>query len=120
MRLRNSFYDSKKWLSVRKQALCRDKYMDRYLARYGKMINADVVHHIFPLKEYPQYAYCLWNLISVSKSTHNTFHDRATDELTDTGKEVLRRLCKKRNMEIPDKYKEKVEKKCKLKYLHWY
>lgn len=87
--------------------------------RYGKFRNAEIVHHIFPLKEYPEYAYELWNLISVSKSTHNMFHDRNTDELTEIGAEVLRRICKKRNMEVPDKYKKK-EKTHKIKYTEWY
>lgn len=83
------------------------------------MKNADIVHHIFPVKEFPEYQYCLWNLISVSRSTHNLFHDRNSDELTEIGQEVLRRLCKQRNMEVPEKYKKK-EKKYKKKYLHLY
>ena len=79
-----------------------------------------MVHHIFPVNEYPEYQYQEWNLISVCKSTHNMFHDRNTDELTDIGKELLRRICKKRNMPIPDKYKEDKPKEYKIKYLHWY
>lgn len=113
------FYDGKRWQSIRRIALKRDKYTDRYLARYGKYRDAEIVHHIFPLKEFPEYGYELWNLISVSKSTHNMFHDRNTDELTDIGIEVLHRICKQRNMEIPEKYK-KQEKKVKIKYLHKY
>lgn len=120
MNTNRSFYDSKRWLALRKQALVRDKYTDRYQMRYGKMRNADIVHHIFPLKEFPEYGLCLWNLISVSKSTHNMFHDRNTDELTEIGQEVLRRLCKQRNMEVPQKYQVKKTEKKKIKYLEWY
>lgn len=116
-----STYHEPKWESLRKQALRRDKYTDRYQARYGKYRNADVVHHIFPVREFPEYQYCLWNLISVSRSTHNMFHDRNTDELTEIGVEVLLRLCKQRNMEIPIKYrKTKTEEKRKIKYTEWY
>lgn len=114
-----SNYHEPKWEALRKRALVRDKYIDRYQARYGKMRNADLVHHIFPVKEFPEYQYCLWNLISVSRSTHNLFHDRNTDELTEIGQEILRRLCKQRNMEVPEQYKKK-EKKHKKKYLHLY
>lgn len=115
-----NIYEDKRWESLRKSALLRDKYTDRYMARYGKYRNADIVHHIFPVKEFPEYAFCLWNLISVSRSTHNMFHDRNTDELTDKGIEVLQRLCKQRNMEIPEKYKKTEEPKKKIKYLEWY
>lgn len=94
--------------------------MDRWQSRYGKMRNAEVVHHIFPVKEFPEYQYCLWNLISVTRATHNSFHDKNNDELTETGQEVLRHLCKKRNMPIPEKYKTRKEETKKIKYLHWY
>lgn len=114
-------YHEPKWENLRKQALIRDGYIDRYLMRFGKMRNADVVHHIFPVKEFPEYQYCLWNLISVTKGTHSSFHNSKTQELTEIGQDVLRRLCKKRNMPIPEKYKEKKEEKQrKIKYLHWY
>lgn len=113
-------YHEPKWERLRKRALVRDKYIDRYQARYGKYRNADLVHHIFPVKEFPEYQYELWNLISVSKSTHALFHDRTTDELTEIGQDVLRRLCKQRNMEIPSKYQKTKEKKSKIKYLQWY
>lgn len=115
----NSYHEPR-WERLRKQALKRDNYMDMYLKRYGKFKNAEIVHHIFPVSEYPEYQYELWNLISVTRSTHNLFHDRVTDELTEEGKEVLRRLCKKRNMEVPYKYRENVKKTKKIKYLQMY
>lgn len=117
---KTNFYKDHKWENLRRQALHRDRYTDRYLARYGKMRSAEIVHHIFPVNEFPQYRYCLWNLISVTRATHNTFHDRDSNALTETGQEVLRRLCKKMNMEIPEQYREKKEEKHKIKYLHIY
>ena len=115
----NSYHEPR-WEKLRKQALIRDGYQDRYLSRYGKLRDAEVVHHIFPVREFPEYQYCLWNLISVTRSTHNSFHDTRTDELTEKGQEVLRRLCKRRNMDIPERYKPKKTEEKKIKYLHWY
>lgn len=100
------WYESPKWVRIRKSVLRRDKYQDQEAKRYGKIKAAEVVHHIFPKNEFPQYAYDLWNLISVSRATHNTFHDRDTDELTEKGMDLLRRTCRKRNMPIPAKYLE--------------
>lgn len=116
MSLMRTLYDSKRWNNLRKRILVRDKYIDRYQMRYGKYRNADVVHHIFPANEYPQYFFCEWNLISISQATHNKFHDRINDELTEIGMDVLRRTCKKRNMPIPDKYKENIKKGYRQKY----
>lgn len=33
-----------------------------------------MVHHILPLEQYPQYALCDWNLISLSKDSHKELH----------------------------------------------
>lgn len=84
--------------------------MDVEAKRYGKVKEAEIVHHIFPKNEYPEYAYELWNLISVSRETHNKFHDRDTDELTEAGMELLRRTCRKQNMPVPEKYMQKKQK----------
>jgi 5-methylcytosine-specific restriction endonuclease McrA len=86
---------------LRKKILARDKYLDQYLKRYGKFKTADIVHHIFPVDEYPEYQYCEWNLISLSRSTHNMMHDRDTDELTDIGKELLVRTARRNGIEVP-------------------
>lgn len=107
----DKWYDSPKWQRLRKQILRRDNYQDQEAKRYGKIKPAEIVHHIFPKNEYPQYAYEPWNLISVSRATHNTFHDRETDELTDKGVELLRRTCRKMNMPIPEKYQQKDKKR---------
>lgn len=107
---KDKFYDSPKWIRLRQSALRRDNYEDMEAKRYGKVKAAEVVHHIFPKDEFPQYAYCIWNLISVSTSTHNTFHDRDTDELTETGRLLLVRTARKQGIEIPAKYRCPTEK----------
>ena len=76
---------NKRWQRLRQQALKRDGYRCREAARYGKAIAAEVVHHIWPAEDYPEYAYCLWNLVSLSKSAHDAMHDRTTRKLTALG-----------------------------------
>lgn len=101
------FYTSTRWQSLRSAVLRRDKYMDKVAWRYGKRIPAEVVHHIFPRQEHPELEWAPWNLISVSRATHNKLHDRDSDELTEAGKDLLRRTARRQGMEIPEKYREK-------------
>lgn len=49
----------------------RDGYMCQLSKRYGRAVPAEVVHHIFPVNEYPEYAYEPWNLIALSRMLHN-------------------------------------------------
>lgn len=58
---------------------------------YGKEEEAVVVHHIYPADKYPEYAWCDWNLISVSLGAHNKLENRNTGELTDLGKMLMKR-----------------------------
>lgn len=97
-------YKEPKWVRLRETALRRDKYTDQYLKRYGKNRQAEVVHHIFPVADFPEYQYELWNLISVTKSTHNSFHIRNSDDLSKKGKELLVYTATKNNIRIPYEY----------------
>ena len=82
------FYQSGIWKRKRAMILRRDGYMCQLSKRYGKRVEAEVVHHIFPLEAYPEYA--------LSKAAHNKLHDRITNELTDEGKKLLRGVAIKR------------------------
>lgn len=84
-------YKSARWRELREQVLRRDKYLCRESARYGRTIEATTVHHIWPADEYPQYAWCAWNLVSLSAAAHNAMHDRGTGALTDSGEAWRRR-----------------------------
>lgn len=83
-------YKSARWKRLRERVLRRDKYLCRESARYGRVVPATVVHHVWPAALYPEYAWCEWNLISLSAKEHNAMHDRETDALTELG-EVWRR-----------------------------
>lgn len=89
------FYTSKKWERKRAAILRRDRYICQESKRYGKIRQADTVHHIFPLKDFPELALKDWNLISLSNEMHNKMHDRNTGELTEKGKELQKRIAKK-------------------------
>lgn len=109
-------YKEPRWVRLRKSILERDKYLDQYWKRYGKFKNADIVHHIFPVEDFPEYQYCTWNLISLARSTHNMMHDRDTDELTDIGIELLLQTARRNKIEVPTWYVRKRKKGKKYEY----
>ena len=83
-------YGSIKWKNKRKHILRLDGYKCRIDRRYGKATEATIVHHIYPAEEYPEYAWCDWNLISVSIANHNRLENRKTGELTELGRSLQR------------------------------
>ena len=93
-------YKSERWKRLRRAILARDGYMDKELSRFGKMVEANTVHHIFPAEDYPQYQWCDWNLMSVSHKTHNELHDRNTGDLTDKGKAIMKRVARQRGITL--------------------
>lgn len=84
-------YSGSKWKHKRRRILRMDGYRCQIARMYGRMEEAVVVHHIYPADEYPQYAWCDWNLISVSLSAHNKLENRQTGELTEFGKQLQKR-----------------------------
>lgn len=84
-------YRSKRWERLSAAAMRRDGYRCQLSKRYGKAVQAEVVHHIYPADEYPEYSYQLWNLISLSREMHNTLHDRTRGVLTEAGVALMRR-----------------------------
>lgn len=88
-------YTEKRWKRLREVVLRRDGYQDQILKRQGKIVQAEVVHHIYPVDDYPEYQWCAWNLISVTKATHNTLHDRETGDLTYEGLKLMQRTARK-------------------------
>ena len=88
-------YNNRRWKNKRKFILKRDDYLDRELIRYGRRVEADTVHHIFPVEFYPELKFVDWNLISLNHSTHNEMHDRHRNEhnnLTAKGLELQHRF----------------------------
>ena len=84
-------YNGHRWKALAAKAMRRDGYMCQLSKRYGKTVEAEVVHHIYPVDEYPEYAYELWNLVSLSRAAHNRLHDRDHKGLTAEGLALMRR-----------------------------
>lgn len=84
-------YYGVKWKKKRKAILRLDGYKCQVAAMFGKTEEANTVHHIYPAAAYPEYAWCDWNLISVSLAGHNKLENRATGELTPLGRSLMER-----------------------------
>ena len=80
------------WSGYKLAVLRRDGYRCRESARYGKRVEATTVHHVWPAEDYPEYAWELWNLISLSGEQHDAMHDRRTGRLTMLGESWRRRI----------------------------
>ena len=88
MKKTNPFYKSAKWKKKREAILRRDGHLCKLSKRYGKTIQADTVHHIYPREQYPEYAFSDWNLISVCNKMHNLLHNRNDNSLTSEGERL--------------------------------
>ena len=71
---------NKRWRHLRQQALRRDGFRCQDAARYGRTVEAVTVHHIWPAEDYPEFAYCLWNLVSLSAAAHDSNEMTTTNE----------------------------------------
>ena len=98
MKQADPFYKSARWERKRAKILRRDSYMCQISKRYGKLVQANTVHHIFPREDYPEYEWCDWNLISVSNEVHNRLHDRISGELTEEGTALMIRTARKQGV----------------------
>lgn len=98
--MNDPFYKTKRWRHKREVILRRDKYMCQISKRFGKLVEANTVHHIFPRKEFPEYAWEDWNLISVSNAVHNELEDRVSGTLTDKGIALMHRVARERQIEL--------------------
>lgn len=85
-------YGSTRWKKKRQHILRLDGYKDVLAARYGRAEVATIVHHIYPAELYPEYAWCDWNLISVSMGTHNKLENRTSGELTEAGRRLMAKI----------------------------
>ncbi len=82
-------YGSMKWKKKRLKILKRDGYRDKVAEMYGQTLEGNMVHHIYPASQYPQWAYEDWNLITINKEkTHNKLENRKTGELTELGRQL--------------------------------
>jgi 5-methylcytosine-specific restriction protein A len=68
------FYSSKKWRKKRQYILHRDGFICQECRKYGRNIEARIVHHIIEVEEEPALKMSNNNLVSVCYSCHNKLH----------------------------------------------
>lgn len=85
-------YKNGRWAAKREAVLSRDKDRCRECQRYGIPMDASVVHHAYPADDFPEYAWCDWNLVSLCPGCHNAMHDRESGALTAKGMAWMRRV----------------------------
>ena len=84
-------YTSPRWRRLRERVLRKAGYRCQWAKRYGRREQATTAHHIWPAEDFPEYAWCEWNLIALSQASHNAMHDRTTGRLTEVGESLRRR-----------------------------
>lgn len=85
-----ALHHTKRWAKKAKAIRSRDGHMDQAAwLLMGIRQDADMVHHIYPVEDYPEYAYEDWNLMSTSRSTHNQLHN-PDGSLTRLGEDLQR------------------------------
>lgn len=68
-------YLTPRWRRLRASILRRDGYMSLEALRYGRRLEAEIVHHCWPAEEYPEFAWAPWNLISITAEEHRLMHN---------------------------------------------
>ena len=98
--MNDPFYKTKRWEHLRSSILKRDGYICQESKRYGRIVQANTVHHIFPRENFPEYQWQPWNLISLSNEQHEAMHYRSGKELTDKGIDLVKRTARKQGIDL--------------------
>lgn len=92
------YYSSKEWIRIREEVLDLDEGIDVYLfMTEGKVVAADTVHHIIPLKEGWEQRSNIENLMSLHHDTHSVIEQRYKKEKDFIQKELKKMLLKYRS-----------------------
>ena len=97
---------SKKWEKFRDRIMRKHDYLCQESLRYGISTQAEMVHHIFPVSEYPELEFIEWNCLPLTNKKHNTFHDRVNDKVINQGLYWQ----KKRKKDFEDFFKNRIFK----------
>ncbi len=97
---------TRKWYKFRDKVMRQYDYLCQESLRYGQSVPAEMVHHIYPVSEYPELEYVSWNCLPLTNRKHNTFHDRNNDKIIGNGIYWQ----KKRKKEFLNFFKNKNEK----------
>lgn len=100
----DEFIWSEQWRHKSHSILRRDRYIDQYILKTtGRTIPAEVVHHILPREDFPQYAMEDWNLISLSRKTHDRIIHTIKGKLTNEGRKLMFETAFKNDIKLTEK-----------------
>lgn len=100
----DEFIWSEQWRRKAHSILRRDGYIDQYILKTtGRIIEANLVHHILPRDEFPQYAMEDWNLISLNKRTHSRIIHTIKGKLTNEGRKLMMETAFKQGIKLHEK-----------------
>lgn len=91
----SAFYNSREWKEKRIVILKRDNYQCRECKRYGKVTEADTIHHVLLLTERPDLKLDNRNLISLCEECHERMHNKFDYKLSKLGIEWKDRIIRK-------------------------
>ena len=66
--------NSTRWKRLRNFVMARDGYRCQESLRYGQSNPAEMVHHIYPVRDYPELEFVAWNLVALCNKQHNKIH----------------------------------------------
>ncbi len=84
-------YKAPRWECARDQALRAYGYECQECRRFGYKRAATVVHHVWPVEQWPEFAWQSWNHLPLCGKCHDRMHDRITRKLTPLGERWRRR-----------------------------
>lgn len=70
------FYVTAAWKQLRRERLAKDNYLCQRCLKRKRIVPATTVHHIKPVKDYPELALVIDNLISLCNTCHGQVEDR--------------------------------------------
>lgn len=91
----SKFYSSYGWKNKRPNILKRDGYQCKQCSRYGKVTEANTIHHIQPLEVRPDLKLNSHNLISLCQPCHEAMHNKYNSKLSKLGEELKQRSIQK-------------------------
>ena len=108
--MNEKIYTSGKWRKLAARVLSYYNYQDQVKKRFGKMVQAEMVHHALPAEDFPEYFFETKNLVPVSRSTHRGLHnDDGT--LTAAGIDVARRAARKIGVDVSEYLEAQLRRK---------
>lgn len=93
---RDAFYHSRQWKTVREECIRRHIGIDIYLYyQEGKIVPADMVHHIETAEQAWEHRMDQGNLIPLSSQSHARIHKRMNEGREREVQEILKGFLKK-------------------------